>query len=62
MIREARRGLQHELAYGVEFLEVDAKVLGTETWQDVPDAETRTALERHFTGPTPLKAMHGSPS
>ncbi|WP_448992415.1 endonuclease/exonuclease/phosphatase family protein [Luteitalea sp.] len=61
VVRELGEALDMNWAYGVEFLEIDPKILGTETWHEVPDADQRAALERHFSAdPTRLRAMHGS--
>jgi endonuclease/exonuclease/phosphatase family metal-dependent hydrolase len=61
VVRELGQALDMNWAYGVEFLEIDPKVIGTETWTEVPDPATRSALEQHFTvDRARLRGMHGS--
>jgi hypothetical protein len=61
VVRELGEAFNMNWAYGVEFLEIDPKLLGLETWHEVPDAAERAALERHFSVDRDrVRAMHGS--
>ncbi|MDH4063121.1 MAG: endonuclease/exonuclease/phosphatase family protein [Acidobacteriota bacterium] len=61
VVRELGQALNMNWAYGVEFLEIDPKILGTETWEEEPDPATRASLEQHFSvDRRRVKAMHGS--
>jgi len=61
VVRELGEAFDMNWAYGVEFLEIDPKMLGTETWHEVPDPGERAALEQHFAvDKSRIRAMHGS--
>lgn len=61
VVRELAEALDMNWAYGVEFLEVDAKQLGTDEFDDGEDAKERTELVDFFqVDKDKLKAMHGN--
>jgi endonuclease/exonuclease/phosphatase family metal-dependent hydrolase len=61
VVRELAKTLGMNWAYGVEFLEIDPKQLGTATFDDVKDEEERRQLEELFkVDKNKLRALHGS--
>jgi endonuclease/exonuclease/phosphatase family metal-dependent hydrolase len=61
VVRELGEAFDMNWAYGVEFLEIDPKLLGLETWHEVPDPAERAALDQHFSVDRKrIRAMHGS--
>src|SRR4051794_21453340 len=61
IVRELGKTLNMNWAYGVEFLEVDSKQLGTEQFNDVEDEGTREQLRKEFSvDKDRLKALHGN--
>jgi len=61
IIRELGKTLNMNWAYGVEFLEVDSKQLGTEQFNDVEDKAEREQLRKEFSvDKDRLKALHGN--
>jgi endonuclease/exonuclease/phosphatase family metal-dependent hydrolase len=61
IVRELAETLDMNWAYGVEFLEVDAKQLGTETFEKVEDESARLQLLEEFkVDKDRLRALHGN--
>jgi endonuclease/exonuclease/phosphatase family metal-dependent hydrolase len=61
VVRELAKALDMNWAYGVEFLEVDSKQLGTATFEDGEPEEDRKALLGEFqVDKDRLKALHGN--
>jgi len=61
VVKELGRALNMNWAYGVEFVEVDPKVLGIESFKDVDDPKERAEMEAEFSvDQTRLQALHGS--
>jgi endonuclease/exonuclease/phosphatase family metal-dependent hydrolase len=61
VIRELGKTLQMNWAYGVEFLEVDSKQLGTDQFDDGEDKEAQQELQEVFkVDKDRLRALHGN--
>jgi Metal-dependent hydrolase len=61
IVRELGKTLNMNWAYGVEFLEIDPKQLGTEAFDDVEDKETQKRLREEFrVDKDRLRALHGN--
>jgi endonuclease/exonuclease/phosphatase family metal-dependent hydrolase len=61
VIRELGNTLDMNWAYGVEFLEVDPKQLGTDTFDDGEDEQSKDQLVEEFkVDKDRLRAMHGN--
>src|SRR3954463_13902523 len=61
IVRELGKTLGMNWAYGVEFLEVDSKQLGTDQFDDAEDEESRQQLRQEFSvDKERLKALHGN--
>jgi endonuclease/exonuclease/phosphatase family metal-dependent hydrolase len=61
VVRELAKTLNMNWAYGVEFLEIDPKQLGTEKFDDGEDKETQERLRQEFSvDKDRLRALHGS--
>ena len=61
VIRELGEILNMNWAYGVEFLEIDSKQLGTDTFDDGEDEQSREQLLEEFTvDKNRLRALHGN--
>jgi endonuclease/exonuclease/phosphatase family metal-dependent hydrolase len=61
VVKELAETLNMNWAYGVEFLEIDSKQLGTETFEDKEDEAARTQLLEEFkVDKDKLRALHGN--
>jgi endonuclease/exonuclease/phosphatase family metal-dependent hydrolase len=61
VIRELGEALNMNWAYGVEFLEIDSKQLGTDTFDDGEDQKSREELLEEFkVDKDRLRALHGN--
>jgi endonuclease/exonuclease/phosphatase family metal-dependent hydrolase len=61
VVRELGKTLNMNWAYGVEFLEIDPKQLGTETFDDgESDAERQQLLDEFKVDKSKLRALHGN--
>jgi endonuclease/exonuclease/phosphatase family metal-dependent hydrolase len=61
VIRELGKTLNMNWAYGVEFLEIDSKQLGTDTFDDGEDKQAQQQLQEVFkVDKDRLKALHGN--
>jgi endonuclease/exonuclease/phosphatase family metal-dependent hydrolase len=61
VVKELAEALHMNWAYGVEFLEVDSKQLGTDTFEDKEDEQARQELLKQFAvDKDRLRAMHGN--
>jgi endonuclease/exonuclease/phosphatase family metal-dependent hydrolase len=61
VVRELAKTLDMNWAYGVEFLEIDPKQLGTDTFDDGEDKESQRQLEEVFSvHKDRLRALHGN--
>ncbi len=61
IIRELGNALHMNWAYGVEFLEVDPKQLGTDTFEDKEDEQARQQLLEQFrVDKDRVRALHGN--
>jgi endonuclease/exonuclease/phosphatase family metal-dependent hydrolase len=61
VIRELGIALHMNWAYGVEFLEIDSKQLGTDTFDDKEDAQARQQLLEQFSvDKDRVRALHGN--
>jgi endonuclease/exonuclease/phosphatase family metal-dependent hydrolase len=61
VIRELGETLNMNWAYGVEFLEIDPKQLGTDTFDDGEDEQSRQDLQEEFkVDKDRLRALHGN--
>jgi endonuclease/exonuclease/phosphatase family metal-dependent hydrolase len=61
VVRELAKTLNMNWAYGVEFLEIDPKQLGTDTFDDGENKESQQQLEEVFSvDKDRLKALHGN--
>ena len=61
VIRELGEALNMNWAYGVEFLEIDSKQLGTDTFDDGEDQKSRDDLLEEFkVDKDRLRALHGN--
>jgi endonuclease/exonuclease/phosphatase family metal-dependent hydrolase len=61
VVRELGETLNMNWAYGVEFLEIDSKQLGTDTFDDGEPKQAREELQDEFkVDKERLKAMHGN--
>jgi endonuclease/exonuclease/phosphatase family metal-dependent hydrolase len=61
VVRELGETLNMNWAYGVEFLEIDPKQLGTDTFDDGEDEESRQQLLEEFkVDKDRLRALHGN--
>jgi endonuclease/exonuclease/phosphatase family metal-dependent hydrolase len=61
VVQELARILNMNWAYGVEFLEIDPKQLGTDTFDDGEDKESQRQLEEVFSvDKDRLRALHGN--
>jgi endonuclease/exonuclease/phosphatase family metal-dependent hydrolase len=61
VIRELGETLNMNWAYGVEFLEIDSKQLGTDTFDDGEDTQSREQLLEEFkVDKNRLRALHGN--
>ena len=61
VVRELGKTLNMNWAYGVEFLEIDPKQLGTDTFEDGETKEQQQQLEQVFAvDKDRLKALHGN--
>jgi endonuclease/exonuclease/phosphatase family metal-dependent hydrolase len=61
VVAELGEALDMNWAYGLEFLEVDSKQLGTDTFDYVEDEQSREQLLEQFTvDKSRLRAMHGN--
>ena len=61
VVRDIARMLNMNWAYGVEFLEIDPKQLGTETFKSVEDEKTRKELLEEFrVDKDKMRALHGT--
>jgi endonuclease/exonuclease/phosphatase family metal-dependent hydrolase len=61
VVRELAKALNMNWAYGVEFLEIDSKQLGTDQFDDGEDKELQQQLLEQFTvDKERLKALHGT--
>jgi endonuclease/exonuclease/phosphatase family metal-dependent hydrolase len=60
VVRELANALDMNWAYGVEFLEIDSKQLGTDTFEDREDEEARKQLLEQFSvDKDKIRALHG---
>jgi endonuclease/exonuclease/phosphatase family metal-dependent hydrolase len=60
VVRELAAALNMNWAYGVEFLEIDSKQLGTDTFEDHEDEEARKQLLEQFSvDKDKIRALHG---
>jgi endonuclease/exonuclease/phosphatase family metal-dependent hydrolase len=61
VIRELGNALHMNWAYGVEFLEIDSKQLGTDTFEDKEDEQARQQLLEQFrVDKDRVRALHGN--
>jgi endonuclease/exonuclease/phosphatase family metal-dependent hydrolase len=61
VVRELARTLNMNWAYGVEFLEIDPKQLGTDTFAEVEDPQARAELLEQFrVDKDRVRALHGT--
>ena len=61
VVRELARTLNMNWAYGVEFLEIDSKQLGTDTFAEVEDPKARADLLEQFrVDKDRVRALHGT--
>ena len=61
VIRELAETLNMNWAYGVEFLEIDSKQLGTDTFEDTKDEKERQQLLQQFqVDKDRVRALHGN--
>jgi endonuclease/exonuclease/phosphatase family metal-dependent hydrolase len=61
VVRELGETLNMNWAYGVEFLEIDSKQLGTDTFDDGEDEQSREQLLEEFkVDKNRLRALHGN--
>jgi endonuclease/exonuclease/phosphatase family metal-dependent hydrolase len=61
VIRELAETLNMNWAYGVEFLEIDSKQLGTDTFEDREDEQARQQLLEQFrVDKDRIRALHGN--
>ncbi len=61
VVRELAKTLNMNWAYGVEFLEIDSKQLGTDTFDDREDEQTRKELLEQFrVDKDRVRALHGT--
>jgi endonuclease/exonuclease/phosphatase family metal-dependent hydrolase len=61
VVRELAETLNMNWAYGVEFLEIDSKQLGTDTFDDEEDEQARLQLIEQFrVDKDRVRALHGS--
>jgi endonuclease/exonuclease/phosphatase family metal-dependent hydrolase len=61
VVRELAETLNMNWAYGVEFLEIDSKQLGTDTFDDKEDEQARQQLVEQFrVDKDKLRALHGN--
>jgi len=61
VVRELGETLNMNWAYGVEFLEIDPKQLGTDTFDSIEDQQARQQLVEEFTvDKDRLRALHGN--
>jgi len=61
VVKELADALHMNWAYGVEFLEVDSKQLGTDTFEDKEDEQARQELLKQFAvDKDRLRALHGN--
>jgi endonuclease/exonuclease/phosphatase family metal-dependent hydrolase len=61
VVRELAETLNMNWAYGVEFLEVDSKQLGTDTFEDKEDEQARQQLLEQFrVDKDRVRALHGN--
>jgi endonuclease/exonuclease/phosphatase family metal-dependent hydrolase len=61
VVSELAKTLNMNWAYGVEFLEIDSKQLGTDTFDDGEDKQSQQQLLDEFkVDPEKLKALHGN--
>lgn len=61
VVRELAKSLHMNWAYGVEFLEVDSKQIGTDTFDDGEDKEAQQELLEQFSvDKDRLRALHGN--
>ena len=61
VVKDLADALKMNWAYGVEFVEVDPKILGTQSFADVEDETERKDLDELFsTDKTRLLALHGN--
>lgn len=61
VVRELGKALNMNWAYGVEFLEIDSKQLGTDQFDDAEDKESQKQLREEFkVDKERLRALHGS--
>jgi len=60
VVQELAETLNMNWAYGVEFLEIDSKQLGTDTFEDKEDEKERQQLLEHFrVDKDRVRALHG---
>jgi len=61
VVRELANTLHMNWAYGVEFLEIDSKQLGTDTFEDNEDEQARQQLVEQFrVDKDRIRALHGN--
>ena len=61
VVRDLAKTLRMNWAYGVEFLEIDPKQIGTETFENVKDEKVRQELLKEFrVDKSRLRALHGT--
>ena len=61
VVKELANALHMNWAYGVEFLEVDSKQLGTDTFEDKEDEQARQELLKQFAvDKDRVRALHGN--
>jgi endonuclease/exonuclease/phosphatase family metal-dependent hydrolase len=61
VVRELANTLHMNWAYGVEFLEIDSKQLGTDTFEDKEDEQARQQLLEEFrVDKDKVRALHGN--
>jgi endonuclease/exonuclease/phosphatase family metal-dependent hydrolase len=61
VVRELANTLHMNWAYGVEFLEIDSKQLGTDTFEDKEDEQARQQLLEQFrVDKDKVRALHGN--
>jgi endonuclease/exonuclease/phosphatase family metal-dependent hydrolase len=61
VVRELAETLNMNWAYGVEFLEIDSKQLGTDTFEDKEDEQSRQQLLEQFrVDKNRVRALHGN--